>query len=72
MKSITLRAARKRAGLTQVELATASGVDQTAISKLEVGTIANPGFDTVLKLANALDVDPRTLRFGQRDSESAA
>lgn len=64
MKHITLRAARKRVGLTQVELAAASGVDQTAISKLEVGTVTSPTFATVLKLAKALGIDAEQLQFG--------
>lgn len=66
MKRITLREARKRAKLTQVQLAAKSGIPQTNISKIELGTIVSPSFDTVVHLAAALDIDPRILRFGQQ------
>ena len=46
-----LRAARERAGLTQVQLAEKTGVDQTTISKIERGHTGRPGFDLVAKLA---------------------
>jgi len=63
MRRIHLRAARERANLTQEQLAAKSGVDQRAISKLEL-VVTNPSFDTAVRLADALDVDPRTLKFG--------
>lgn len=63
MKFVTLREARQNAELSQDGLASASGIDQAVISKLELGKIANPSFDTVKKLAEALDIDPRQLQF---------
>lgn len=68
MKPIYLRTARERAGLTQEQLETKSGVPQTVISKLERNRAARPAFGTVVNLADALDVDPRRLRFGQPES----
>ena len=56
--------ARQRAKLTQDELAARAGVDQTTISSLETGRKASPRFDTVLRLARALNVSPEQLRFG--------
>ncbi|MFA6046374.1 MAG: helix-turn-helix transcriptional regulator [Phycisphaerales bacterium] len=69
---ITLKQARTRAGLTQVALAEKSGVRQNNISRLETGHIPNPHLDTVLRLASALRVDPRHLRFGLVDREGVA
>lgn len=64
MKRIDLRTARLRASLSQGQLAEKSGVDQPIISRIENGHVTNPAFDTVYKLAAALDIDPRSLRFG--------
>lgn len=71
MKPIYLKDARKKAALTQEALEAKSHVPQGVISRLERDSAARPAFDTVLKLADALGVDPRALRFGQRDAVSA-
>lgn len=63
MKSLTLREARTKAGLTQDELAERSGVDQTTISSLECGRRANPSLNTVMRLAKALGVAMTRLVF---------
>lgn len=68
MKAIYLKAARDKAGLTQQELEAKAGVTQAVISKLERVSTVRPAFDTVIKLADALHVDPRRLRFGQPES----
>ena len=60
---MTLIEARRRADLTQDELAEKSGVDQTTISSLETGR-REPQFSTVLRLAKALGVQADELRFG--------
>ena len=52
-------------GLTQDELATRAGVDQTTISSLETGRKSSPKFDTVIRLARVLEIAPEQLRFGQ-------
>ncbi len=59
---ILLRDARKQKKLTQERLAALSGVDQTTISRLEVGD-PNPTRSTVEKLARALNLAPSRLRF---------
>lgn len=66
MKPIYLREQRQRMGLTQEELAAKSGISQAAISKLELEDLTHVKFDTVVKLADALGVDARQLRFGRR------
>lgn len=58
-----LRTLREAAGLTQAELAEASGVGQSAISLIEAGKRPAPGWDTVVKLAKALKVDICTSQF---------
>lgn len=71
MKQFSLREARKKRGLTQEQLADASGIEQAVISKIERGGVKNPRFDTVVKLAHGLRMDPRALRFGQSEAVSA-
>lgn len=65
---IRLEAARRRGLLTQAELADAAGVSLITINRLEndQGT-GNPRPDTIRKIADALEVDPAWLLFG--DSE---
>lgn len=64
VKPIYLRTARDKKHWTQEQLEAASKVAQPIISKLENDSDAKAMFDTVIKLADALDVDPRALRFG--------
>jgi ribosome-binding protein aMBF1 (putative translation factor) len=47
---------REQRGLTQVQLAERSGVDQADISRIERGS-AFPNEKTLLRLADALDAD---------------
>ncbi len=49
-----LKLARKQAGLTQVQLAAASGVSQSVIAKIETGGV-DPAYSTVQKLFAALE-----------------
>ncbi len=51
-----LRAARKRKGLTQVQLAQVSGVGQSAISELESNKTPEPTATTLAALCQALDI----------------
>ena len=55
-----LVAARKNAKMTQVQLAEASGINQSHISKLERGEW-EPRLFTIMSLAAALDVSPANL-----------
>ena len=45
---------RRDAGLSQVHLAKLTGLDPSAIAKLERGIQTNPKYDTLLALARAL------------------
>ena len=71
MRQRTLKEARAARGLTQVELERLSGVAQAVISKIERGDVRDPASSTVMRLAAALEVDPRALRFGTREANVA-
>jgi transcriptional regulator with XRE-family HTH domain len=58
-----LRRARRRAGLTQVQLSAAAPLDRAAISRLECGERA-PDLSTLLRLSAALDTRPTDLLRG--------
>jgi transcriptional regulator with XRE-family HTH domain len=65
-----LREARLRKVWTQRDLATASGVPTVTISRIENGhTQEGPRQSTIRKLADALDVDPAWLLFGETEWE---
>jgi transcriptional regulator with XRE-family HTH domain len=50
-----VRAARERAGLTQEQVADASGIHSTEVSRIERG-LRDPRISTVLRLARAMGV----------------
>ena len=52
---------RRGNGLTQVELAVASGVAQSTIAEIERGAIKEPRPRTLVKLAEVLGVTPMDL-----------
>jgi transcriptional regulator with XRE-family HTH domain len=56
-----LRQTRRRAALTQGELAQKAGVGVTTIVRIETGEITEPRVSTLRKLAQALGVEPRDL-----------
>jgi transcriptional regulator with XRE-family HTH domain len=58
-----LRSERKKAGLSQEELATGSGLHRTEVGLLERGGRI-PRADTVVRLAATLGVSPGTLLDG--------
>lgn len=60
MKRIYLEDARKRQGLTQVQLSEKSGIRQNQISRLET-RLTRTSADVHLALAAALNLDPRQL-----------
>ncbi len=65
-----IRILRLERGLTQGDIEAATGVSRSHLSKIESGKVANPGLDTLEKIAKALKVsisflfhfDERTLR----------
>jgi transcriptional regulator with XRE-family HTH domain len=60
-----LRHARRLAGMSQEEVAFASGMHRTALSRLECRERA-PEFRTLLRLSRALGVTPASLLRGIR------
>jgi DNA-binding XRE family transcriptional regulator len=62
-----LRAARKKAGIGQHGLARAAGLHRTTMGFLENGE-RTPRIDTLLLLADALDIDPCDLLKGVKVS----
>jgi transcriptional regulator with XRE-family HTH domain len=64
---MNLRRLRKRAGLTQMELANRAGMDMAEISKLELGK-RDPRLSTVVRMAIALDVAVERLIRGVASS----
>jgi transcriptional regulator with XRE-family HTH domain len=66
---------RKDAGLSQVHLAKLTGLDPSAIAKLERGIQTNPKFDTLLALARELrcrvvDFAPELASIPDREREA--
>ncbi|MGW4412137.1 helix-turn-helix domain-containing protein [Nonomuraea sp. NPDC004702] len=61
-----LRAARRSRGLTQEELAAAVGTSRDLIAKVEQGQRQTARLTSLIKLANALDVELSTL-IGKHD-----
>lgn len=55
-----LRAARKKLGLSQIEVSQRSGVEQGEVSRIERG-IRDPQVSTLKKLAAAVEVPPGRL-----------
>jgi transcriptional regulator with XRE-family HTH domain len=64
-----LENARRRSVMTQAELAHASGVALITVTRLEGNKIENPRPATIRRLAEALDVDPAWLLFGDEPFE---
>ena len=56
-----IRAARKRAGLTRLQLAEASGLAYGTVCRLEASNASRPNMDSLSKLAKALGVPPCVL-----------
>jgi transcriptional regulator with XRE-family HTH domain len=55
-----LRKARRRAGLTQEQVALASGIPQAHYSRIETGK-RDPGIRTLIRIAKALKTTPAEL-----------
>ena len=63
LTDIPLKEARKNAGMTQQQLADASGVYVRQIQRIESGEgdVSNITLSNAIKLADALNIDPRDL-----------
>lgn len=68
MKQVWLRDARRRAKLTQAELAQRIDKPQSFISRLETGVLTDPPISDVKALGRELGVDPLAIRFGHREA----
>lgn len=68
VKHMDLKSARWKRNWTQVQLAAESGVDQSQISRIERGEIADPLNSTVIALEKALRLTRGTLVFGHREA----
>ena len=56
-----LREFRQAKGMTQVELAERTGIDQGALSRIENGKTRAMDFDVMARLCDALGCDPGDL-----------
>jgi transcriptional regulator with XRE-family HTH domain len=56
-----LRKYRRIRGWTQIELGAHAGVDPTVISRLESGKSRTASYETVVRLARALNLEPEEL-----------
>lgn len=65
-----VREARKRAGLTQEELAQRAGTTQSAIARIETGDSA-PSFDSVLRLVRLCGLDLDIMLVARDESDWA-
>jgi len=57
----SLRAIRKQKGISQLQLATKTGIHFTYVSKIERNLVPPPAADTIVRLCNILEVPPEEL-----------
>jgi transcriptional regulator with XRE-family HTH domain len=62
-----IRRQREAKGLDLAPVAKAAGITISALSQIETGVTKNPRPETLFRLADALDVEPRFLVFGHHD-----
>ena len=60
-----IRHARKKAGLTQADLAKACGISRAAVSQWELGTTKSPTSQNIFEIARATGFNPEWLSSGQ-------
>ena len=68
----SLRAERRRLGLSLADVAERMGADRSAVHKIEVGLNRNPTFDTLSRYAAALDMGLMAIPMHGPASVSAA
>lgn len=56
-----LRVMREERQLTQTELGRKAGISTQAVSRLELGTIAKPDMDTLVKIGTAFGMTPNEI-----------
>lgn len=57
---IHIRQLREKKGISQQDLADDCGITKSQISRIEVAKL-NTGIKTLVKIANALDIEPKEL-----------
>jgi transcriptional regulator with XRE-family HTH domain len=62
------RLERERVGLTQMDLSNLAGMNVANYGKIERG-LGNPNFETLVRLAGALGVDPGSLLSGMKAAD---
>lgn len=67
-----IRVKRVKKGWTQLELAEVSGVPQCTISQIERGSRRYPTYDTIRKIAKALDLPLEDFSFIKDHNEKGA
>ena len=63
---LRLRELRQAKGLSQVQLAGLTGIDQAAISRIETGQTQAMDFDVMARLCDALECKPGDLLVRKR------
>ena len=66
-----LKNLREKMGISQMQLSKMSGVSQAVISDIERGKISSPRFDTIIRLASALNCTVEELLALADDIETA-
>ncbi|MGP1439073.1 MAG: helix-turn-helix domain-containing protein [Treponema sp.] len=66
-----LRQEREKAGLSQLELALRADVSQNMINYIETGK-RTPSLDTLLKICNALNINPAVLFSDSKEEKEKA
>ena len=66
-----LRAERKRAGLTQKELAAQTGMNHRHISAIEKGDTPDPRHSSICRLAHALNISVEAFCFDRTPDKAA-
>ncbi len=54
-----LKEYRERYGISQLDLCVKAGISQTAVADIERGAITNPRVETLIKLAQALELNSK-------------
>jgi transcriptional regulator with XRE-family HTH domain len=63
-----MKKARARSQISQESLAHRCGITKASISKIELGLVQNVAMETLFKLADMLQVDPRWLATGKNQA----
>ena len=68
---LNLRKEREKQGLSQLELALRANISQNMINYVETGK-RTPSLDTLLKICQALNINPAALFFDTNDEKEKA